>query len=178
MSEAEKVKLVKTQNIFLVGPLGAGKTTIGRYLARALNRDFYDSDHEIEVRTGADITWIFDIEGEEGFRERETQVIDDLTQKQGIVVSTGGGAVLRSINRKILSARGLVIYLQVSIEQQLLRTVKDQKRPLLRTDDRLGMLKKMYQERTELYEEVSDLTCNTDQQTPRTVANKIIKALQ
>ena len=123
------------RNVILVGPMGAGKSTIGRQLASILNFDFYDSDHEIEARTGADIPWIFDVEGEAGFRKREASMIDELTQLDGVVIATGGGAVTQEENRKNLSIRGIVIYLRTTVEQQLERTARDRNRPLLQTEE-------------------------------------------
>ncbi|MEE3112277.1 MAG: shikimate kinase, partial [Pseudomonadota bacterium] len=115
-------------NLFLIGPMGAGKSTIGRLLAGELSRPFYDSDHAIQDRCGADIPWIFDVEGEQGFRQREIQMIDELTQLTDVVVATGGGAVLREENRRALRDRGTVVYLMTTVEQQLKRTAKDRNR--------------------------------------------------
>ena len=123
------------RNIFLVGPMGAGKSSIGKQLAQQLKMEFVDTDRVIEERTGADIDWIFDLEGEEGFRLREEGIIEELTAMQGIVLATGGGAVISAKNRTLLAARGTVIYLETSIEQQLERTRRDKKRPLLQNTD-------------------------------------------
>lgn len=117
--------MAEKRNIFLVGPMGAGKSTIGRQLAQQLNMEFYDSDQEIEKRTGADVGWVFDLEGEEGFRDREEKVINELTEKQGIVLATGGGSVKSRETRNRLSARGVVVYLETTIEKQLARTQRD-----------------------------------------------------
>ena len=117
----------KIQNYFLIGPMGVGKTTIGRLLAGLLGVSFYDSDREIEASTGADISWIFDVEGEEGFRLRETKMIDILSSKKGIVLATGGGAVLSAQNRANLKNRGQVIYLKATVSQQFARTGRDRK---------------------------------------------------
>ncbi|MGL4455841.1 MAG: shikimate kinase AroK, partial [Plesiomonas sp.] len=119
--------MAEKRNIFLIGPMGAGKSTIGRYLAQMLNMEFFDSDQEIERRTGADISWVFDVEGEEGFRVREEKVINDLTEKQGIVLATGGGSIQSRETRNRLSARGVVVYLETTIEKQLARTQRDKK---------------------------------------------------
>ena len=158
------------RNIFLIGLMGAGKTTIGRHLARNLGCEFFDSDHEIERRTGADIPWIFDIEGEQGFRERERAVIDDLTQRQGIVLATGGGAVLDAENRRNLTARGLVIYLRASVKRLLRRTEKDKNRPLLQTANPGQRLQQLYDERDPLYREIADFIVDTDN---RNVSNSV-----
>ena len=123
----------KKQNVFLVGPMGAGKTTIGRFLAGELKLEFKDADREIEERCGADISWIFDMEGEEGFRRRETEVIEELAQDSGLCIATGGGAVLKAENRTALMAHGIVVYLKTSVDQQVQRTSRDKKRPLLQT---------------------------------------------
>lgn len=158
------------RNIFLIGLMGAGKTTIGRQLARNLGCDFIDSDHEIERRTGADIPWIFDIEGEQGFREREEAVIDDLSQRHGIVLATGGGAVLDVRNRQHLAARGLVVYLRASVDRLMLRTEKDRNRPLLQTDDPAQRLQSLYDQRDPLYREIADIIVDTDN---RNVASSV-----
>ena len=169
---------VKVNNIFLVGPMGAGKSTIGRHIANALNLDFYDTDQEIEKRTGAEIAWIFDIEGEKGFRLREQHVVDELTQKQSIVLATGGGVILASENRSALASRGTVIYLKTSLEQQFERTKNDRKRPLLQTDNLTERLIELGEQRKPLYEEIADYTFDTDGLTVKAVANKIIKHLK
>ncbi|MGF1699929.1 shikimate kinase AroK [Photobacterium makurazakiensis] len=170
--------MAEKRNIFLVGPMGAGKSTIGRHLAQQLHMEFFDSDSVIEDRTGADISWVFDVEGEEGFRVREEQVIDDLTQHQGIVLATGGGSVKSKDNRNRLSARGIVVYLETTIEKQLARTQRDKKRPLLQTDTPREVLVSLADERNPLYEEVSDYVVRTDDQSAKVVANQIIKMLE
>ncbi len=154
--------------------MGSGKTTIGRQLAKSLNREFVDSDHEISHRTGADIPWIFDIEGEAGFRERERAVIDDLTQRQGIVLATGGGAILAEENRKALSSRGLTVYLAASIEQLFKRTAKDRNRPLLQTDDPRARLEALMLARDPLYRDVADLIVDTDDRSIRSTVEYVI----
>lgn len=170
--------LGKSQNLFLVGPIGAGKTTIGRYIARSLDRKFFDTDQEVEVRTGVDLNWIFDMEGEEGFRDREATVIDELTQETGVVLSTGGGSILREANRHVLAARGLVVYLQVSIEQQVERTLRDTKRPILQKGDKQSVLENILREREPLYEEIADLSFPTDNRTVRSVAETILQEIR
>lgn len=156
-------------NIFLIGSMGAGKSTLGRLLASALKRPFYDSDKVIEERCGASIPWIFDIEGEEGFRLRETQVIDELTQQQGIVLSTGGGSVLKAENRQFLNERGMVIFLRTTVDQQLLRTSKDRNRPLLQTENPRAKLEELKAIRDPLYLATAHLVVDTDQRPPRQV---------
>jgi shikimate kinase len=165
-------------NIFLVGPMGAGKTSIGRQLAETLGMEFVDSDHEIEARTGASIPWIFDVEGEAGFRKREQAVIDELTQRKNIVLATGGGAVLSPENRKHLKSRGTVIYLAASVDQLLERTRRDRNRPLLQTDDPRARLEALMREREPLYREVADIILPTDHSNIRQSVNKIIKLLK
>lgn len=160
-------------NLFLVGPMGAGKTTIGRLLARQLGLDFLDSDHEIEERAGADISWIFDVEGEAGFRRREAQVIDDLSRHRNTLLATGGGAVLDSETRQRLSQRGRVIYLYATLAQQLERTAKDRNRPLLRAPDPEAVLRRLMAERHPLYQSCCDLQVETDGRRPKTVARRI-----
>lgn len=158
--------------------MGAGKSTIGRHLAQQLHMEFLDSDTVIEERTGADIAWVFDVEGEEGFRIREEGVINDLTQEQGIVLATGGGSVISKESRNRLSARGVVVYLETTIEKQLARTQRDKKRPLLQTDEPREVLEALAKERNALYEEVSDYVVRTDDQSAKVVANQIIQMLE
>ena len=169
--------MAEKRNIFLVGPMGAGKSTIGRHLADELHLEFYDSDQEIERRTGADITWIFDLEGEEGFRKREENVINDLTDKQGIVLATGGGSIMTKAVRNRLSARGIVVYLQTTIDKQVARTQRDKRRPLLQNDDPEQVLRDLAEKRNPLYEEVADYVVDTDDQSARAVANQIISKI-
>lgn len=169
--------MAEKRNIFLVGPMGAGKSTIGRHLADELHLEFYDSDQEIERRTGADITWIFDLEGEEGFRKREENVINDLTDKQGIVLATGGGSIMTKAVRNRLSARGIVVYLQTTIDKQVARTQRDKRRPLLQKDDPEQVLRELAEKRNPLYEEVADYVVDTDDQSARAVANQIISKI-
>lgn len=166
-----------TQNIFLVGPMGSGKTTIGRQLASRLEMQFYDSDGEIEKRTGADIALIFEIEGEDGFRKRESKMIKELTAKQGILLATGGGAILSEDNRNHLKSRGRVVYLKSSPEKLIERTAKDKKRPLLNTDDRKATILEMLEIRDPLYEEVADLIIQTDNNMIKQIVNKICQQL-
>ncbi len=167
-----------TLNLYLIGPMGAGKSTIGKNLARELKLEFFDADQEIEKRTGADIGWIFDVEGEDGFRVREAKVIDDLTQKQGIVLATGGGAIIEPDNRKHLAARGTVVYLYTTVEQQIERTLRDKRRPLLQTDDKEETLKDLMIEREHLYKEIADIVVSTDQRTVKSVAQEVLKLLE
>ena len=168
-------KMAEKRNIFLVGPMGAGKSTIGRQLAQQLNMEFYDSDQEIEKRTGADVGWVFDLAGEEGFRDRE----DELTEKQGIVLATGGGSVKSRETRNRLSARGVVVYLETTIEKQLARTQRDKKRPLLHVETPpREVLEALANERNPLYEEIADVTIRTDDQSANGVANQIIHMLE
>ncbi len=170
--------MAEKRNVFLVGPMGAGKSTIGRELADRLHLDFYDSDHEIERRTGADIAWVFDLEGEEGFRKREETVIEDLTELQGIVLATGGGSVISSQVRNRLSARGIVVYLETTIDKQVARTQRDKRRPLLQTSEEpRSVLEKLALDRNPLYEEIADIIVQTDDQSAKIVANKIVERL-
>ncbi|QMV13097.1 shikimate kinase AroK [Vibrio spartinae] len=170
--------MAEKRNIILVGPMGAGKSTIGRYLALQLHMEFVDSDSVIEERTGADIAWVFDVEGEDGFRKREETVIHDLTEQQGIVLATGGGSVTSKENRNRLSARGVVVYLETTIEKQLARTSRDKKRPLLQTEQPREVLEALAEERNPLYEEIADITVKTDDQSAKVVANQIVKMLE
>ncbi|MEJ8569506.1 shikimate kinase AroK [Elongatibacter sediminis] len=145
------------RNVYLVGPMGSGKTTLGRRLAGKLGLEFHDSDHVIEERTGASINLIFDIEGEAGFRERESKILEELAAMQGVLIATGGGAVLARRNRDLLKRTGIVVYLETPVRQQLRRLRRDRSRPLLQTPDRAQKLEEMAAQRNPLYEEVADL---------------------
>ena len=165
-------------NVFLVGPMGVGKTTIGRTLADRMNLDFFDSDQEIEAATGADIPWIFDVEGERGFRQREVKMINQLSRRKDIVLATGGGAILDEINRKRLKKRGLVVYLRASIKQQVERTARDRHRPLLQTGNPKQIIKELFVAREPLYFQVADLVIDTNRRNLRSVSNEIIKQIR
>ncbi len=169
---------MQNKSIFLVGPMGAGKSTVGRFLAEKLRYEFVDSDHEIEAKTGATIPMIFDIEGEAGFRAREAGVIDELTQRPEIVLATGGGAVLMAENRKCLRTRGFVVYLKSSVEALVQRTRHDRNRPLLQTEDPKAVLRQVIEERGPLYEEVADLVVETEQVSVHRVVKQIVDRLQ
>ncbi len=164
-------------NIFLVGPMGAGKTTIGKRLAAALGMEFFDTDAEIERRTGVDIAFIFDKEGEAGFRRREHAVIEELTARRRIVLATGGGAVVTPENRELLSARGFVVYLRASIDQQEARTHRTEQRPLLQGGDRRATLERLFAERDPLYRGIADLTVETGRQGASQLLREIRAAL-
>ncbi|WP_257275719.1 MULTISPECIES: shikimate kinase AroK [unclassified Endozoicomonas] len=165
------------RNIYLVGPMGAGKSTIGRMLAKELGLPFFDSDHEVEARSGAEIPWIFDVEGEEGFRQREIQVIQDLCSRQGIVLATGGGAVTRLENRQQLGTNGVVVFLKASVAAQLVRTEKDKKRPLLQRSDREEVLTQLLNERAPLYSSIADVELDTELLSPKALINEIIRTV-
>lgn len=165
------------RSVFLVGPMGAGKTAVGRQLASRLKLPFADSDAEIELRTGVDISYIFEREGEEGFRIRERDVIDALTSAAGIVLATGGGAVLLSVNRERLAARGTVVFLETTIEQQLARTSRSRHRPLLAAADRRATLEELMRVRDPLYRSIAKITVRTDGRSASAVAGDIEKAL-
>jgi shikimate kinase len=167
----------KPKNLFLVGPMGAGKSAVGRHLARLLHLEFVDSDEEIETRTGVDIPFIFEKEGEEGFRKREIKVIDELSQREGVVLATGGGAIADPESRSRLGARGFVVYLHTSVKQQLERTQRRNKRPLLENGDKEKVLRELMEQRDPLYREISDLIIETDGRRVQTVAREIHDAL-
>ncbi len=165
-------------NIFLVGPMGAGKSTVGRQLARALKKRFIDSDKAIEERTGASIALIFDVEGEEGFRKREQAMIDELSALDGIVLATGGGAVLGETNRANLMSRGYVVYLSAPVELLVERTARDRSRPLLQTADPARRVSELLTERDPLYRDVADTVVQTDRRSARHVVKEIQKRLE
>lgn len=164
------------KSVFFVGPMGAGKTTIGKLLAKRLGRQFYDSDARIEEMTGADIPWIFDKEGEVGFRTRETRAIDELTNLPEVVVATGGGAVTKEQNRQMLQ-RGLVIYLNASVDVQLERTRKSDNRPLLNTPSPRQVLHRLSEQRLPFYREVADIEVVTGHTYPKQMVDEILKKI-
>lgn len=160
-------------NIFLVGMMGAGKTSVGRMLARDLGKAFYDSDQQIEARTGVKIPVIFDLEGEASFRAREAAAIEELTALHNIVLATGGGAVLSEANRRALHSRGTVIYLRASVNELWHRTRHDRNRPLLQTPDPLARLNELYAQRDPLYREVAHVVMDTGSQSLRSLVLKL-----
>jgi len=163
------------RNIFLIGPMGAGKSAVGRYLARTLHLSFVDSDDEIESRTGVDIPFIFEKEGEEGFRKREATVIDDLSKMDGVVLATGGGAVINADSRSRLGGRGFVVYLYTTVDQQVARTQKGRERPLLESSDPRTTLQALLDARDPMYREIADIVVETDGRKVKSVANEIIE---
>jgi len=165
------------KRVVLVGPMGAGKSTIGRMLAKELGYRFLDSDRIIEERCGANIPWIFDVEGEDGFRERETAMLDELTDEAGIVLATGGGAVMRSENHPLLKKNSVVVYLKTSIEQQVERTRKDRNRPLLQNDDPESVLRNLFEVRDPLYTKLADIVMYTDRKSPRLVVRQLVNRI-
>ena len=167
----------KKNNVYLVGPMGAGKSTIGRLLAAELRLDFKDTDKEIEERSGVDIPWIFDMEGEEGFRKRETVVLEELTSQNDVLLATGGGIVMKDENRRLLTTGGRVVYLYTSIDEQVRRTDKDKNRPLLQTEDPRSVLEALMEKRDPLYREVADIVFDTDRRSPKSVAQELAKLL-
>jgi len=171
-------RMLGKPNIFLIGPMGSGKSAVGRHLARLCRFAFVDSDAEIEAKTGVDIAFIFEKEGETGFRLREKEAIERLTLQEGIVLATGGGAVIDAANRRMLAERGAVVYLQTSIEQQLERTRHGRHRPLLNDTDPEEKLKELMLRRAVLYAQIADLTVSTDGRRVQTVAEEIYQALR
>jgi len=164
--------------IFIVGPMASGKSTLGKKLAQTLEIDFLDTDNEIEKRAGAEISWIFEVEGEEGFRERERKALQKSAEKDNVVISTGGGIVTIEENRDLMIAKGKVVYLKTPIEIQLKRTENDKKRPLLSQGSREQTLRILKKERDPQYEEIADITINQDQQKNRNaVIDEIIDKL-
>lgn len=145
-------------NVYLIGPMGSGKTSLGQRLAKKLGLDFFDNDHELENQTGASVNLIFDLEGEEGFRKRETAMLRTLIARNNILLATGGGTVTRQENREMLKASGLVVYLQTSVRQQIRRLSRDKSRPLLQSGDREEKLARLAKERNPWYEQLADIT--------------------
>ena len=165
-------------NIYFVGPMGAGKTTIGRRVAELLGYEFLDLDHEIEEQTGASVSLVFEIEGEAGFRLRETKALRDLCDRTGILLATGGGVILREENRDVLSRTGFVVYLKTSVDQQIRRLRQDKQRPLLQTPNRRKKLKEMAELRNPLYEDVADITVETGGRSMHVAAKRIAASIE
>jgi shikimate kinase len=165
------------QNIFLIGPMGSGKTTIGKQLAKMFGLEFYDSDHELERLTGASVSLIFDLEGEVGFRSRESQLLKQLTAKTGVLIATGGGIVCNEENRRLLRSHGLVVYLKTSIENQLNRLDKDKSRPLLQAEDRTQRLLELARVRNPLYDATADLVFSTRNSSVHATAKAVSSAI-
>ena len=165
-------------NYFLIGPMGAGKTSVGRHLAKLIKLDFVDSDTEIEARTGVDIAYIFEKEGEEGFRRREKKIIDEISSRQGVVLATGGGAIMDVANRKNLSSRGYVIYLYTNVEKQIERVKKGRERPLLTNKDPEKILKDLMEIRDPLYREIAECVIATNGRHINSIAKEIFDILK
>jgi shikimate kinase len=170
--------MLNAENIVLVGPMGSGKSAVGRQLAARLGLRFVDSDAEVEAHTGVDIAYIFEREGEAGFRTREAEVLDELTRRERTVIATGGGAVLDPATRSRLRERGCVVYLRTSVDQQLARTRRGARRPLLMNADPRGTLARLAELRSPLYEEVADLAVDTDGRRVKTVVEEILGRLE
>jgi shikimate kinase len=170
--------MLSKPNVFLIGPMGSGKSAVGRQLARVLRFSFHDSDADIEARTGVDIAFIFEKEGEAGFRLRERESIERLTRLDGVVIATGGGAVIDGDNRRLLAERGSVVYLETSIGQQLERTRHGRHRPLLNDTDPKEKLAELMRHRALLYAEIADITVSTDGRRVQVVAEEIHRELQ
>ena len=177
-ANAGQIVLAIPGNIFLVGMMGAGKTSVGRVLAKRMNKIFYDSDHVIEERTGVKIPVIFEIEGEPGFRHREAAVLDELTALDEVVLATGGGAVLAQENRDRLHARGTVVYLRASVKDLLNRTRHDKNRPLLQTADPRARLEELYEMSDPLYREVAHIMIDTGSQSLTALVNRLLYVLE
>ena len=169
--------MTKAHNVFLVGAMGSGKTSVGRQLARELGMDFIDSDEEIEKCTGVDIRFIFEKEGESLFREREKAIISNLTQMENLVLATGGGSILDAKNRQLLNTNGIVVYLETSVKQQLLRTQKSKTRPLLVGENPEAVLTRLMASRGPLYEQVAHFSVNTGKKRVAVIVNEIKKKL-
>jgi shikimate kinase len=167
-----------SHNLFLIGPMGAGKSTVGRKLAARFGLNFIDLDHEIEAATGATVSLIFEIEGEQQFREREMKLLDDISASEGVLLATGGGAVINPVNRKNLRNRGFVLYLKTDVDTQLERLRRDRQRPLLQTADPRGKLLQLAEARNHWYEEIADLVWLSNQQTPKTAAEQLVQVLR
>jgi len=172
------MELRQHANIFLIGPMASGKTTLGKLLAKRLGLRFVDTDHEIEKTTGVSVRLSFEVEGEPAFRDRESKTLESLSHQPGLVLATGGGAVLRPENRHVLATRGLVIYLKPDIETQLKRTADDRKRPLLQNVDRRAFFQELQRTRDPLYQEVADVTMPVDNRPGKKMIEAMLARLQ
>ena len=173
-----RIHVSRPRRLFLVGPMGVGKTTIGKMLANELGLRFVDCDQEIEHRAGANIAWIFDVEGESGFRIRESHVLDELTQEDRVLVATGGGAVLKDENRSYLKERGIVVHLDTAVDLLVKRTAYDKKRPLLQNGNPRAILEKIKKDRDPLYREVSDVRVFVGDNSSRKAVSQILGKLK
>jgi len=171
----EEPRAASAPRLFLVGMMGAGKSTVGRLLAQRCGLEFIDCDRELEARSGVAIATIFEVEGEQGFRRREAALIDELTQRPGVVLATGGGAVLAEENRQRLRGRGLVIYLRASVDEILRRTQRDRARPLLQTANRRGRIAQLLAEREPLYEEVAHVSVHSNSGNPNRLVARLLE---
>jgi len=167
-----------SSNVYLIGPMGSGKTTIGQRVAQLLGLEFLDCDHELEAQTGASVSLIFDIEGEEGFRERETKMLEILTRRTGVLVATGGGVVTRARNRELLRQSGLIVYLRTSVAQQLRRLGRDRSRPLLQTPDRRERLERLARQRNPLYQELADIEFPSQNRSTEASAQRLAERIR
>jgi len=165
-------------NVYLIGPMGSGKTSLGQRLARKMQLEFFDNDQELEKQTGASVNLIFDLEGEKGFRKRETNMLKKLTARKGILLATGGGSVLKQENRELLSESGVVVYLRTSVNQQIRRLSRDKKRPLLQSGDREEKLTRFARERNPLYEALADITFPSQNRGLVAATESLYKAVQ
>jgi len=165
------------RNIILIGPMGSGKSTIGNIIAKRLHREFQDSDQFIEKRTGVDIARIFDIEGEQGFRDRESAALGELLSQNNRVIATGGGSILREENQRLLKQKGYIVFLDTSVKQQMQRLARDKKRPLLQTDNPRERLQALFEQRRPIYLDLADLAVKTDKRMARRLAADIINQL-
>ena len=165
------------RNIILIGPMGSGKSTIGNIIARRLHREFQDSDHFIEERTGVDVARIFDVEGEQGFRDRESNALTELLSENNRVIATGGGSVLRRQNQQLLKQKGYIVFLDTTVNQQMQRLQRDKKRPLLQTENPRERLESLLLERRPIYLDLADLAVKTDKRMARRLATDIIDQL-
>lgn len=166
-------RLDSLRRLFLIGPMGSGKTTVGRQLAERLDLDFVDLDLEMQARCGVEVAVIFDIEGEAGFRQRETALLDELSQHDGLVLATGGGSILDETNRRMLTERGVVVYLQTSVDQQLARLERDKQRPLLQAPDRRRRLEELAARRNPVYEACADVVVRSANGPPAAMASNL-----
>ncbi|PHS72757.1 MAG: shikimate kinase AroK [Cycloclasticus sp.] len=169
--------MLKKHNIYLIGPMAAGKTTVGKLLSKSLDKDCFDTDAEIIKCTGVDIALIFELEGEEGFRKRETDKLRKLAQLNNVVISTGGGIILKEENRKLMRQTGRIIYLQCSVEQQLSRTKFDKKRPLLQVENPKEKLNELMKFRAPVYESIADIIISTNKTNSKNIIREIIQKL-